>query len=121
MYSAVKHQGKKLYELARQGKEVERKPRKITVYKLELLEFNDDPEHPRATIEITCSKGTYIRQLIADIGDDLGCGALQSKLVRTYAHPFRISEAVDMDTIITLAGVGKLDTIIINPTDLKGM
>ncbi|MCX5750159.1 MAG: tRNA pseudouridine(55) synthase TruB [Candidatus Saganbacteria bacterium] len=119
MYSAVKIKGRKLYELARKGIEIERKPRKITIHKLELLDFKDDPDHPKATIEITCSKGTYIRQLISDIGADLGCGAYQSVLTRTYAHPFRLSQAIDMDTIITLATVDKLDTIIIKPAELK--
>ncbi|MFA6549114.1 MAG: tRNA pseudouridine(55) synthase TruB [Candidatus Margulisiibacteriota bacterium] len=109
MYSAVKVDGQRLYKLARQGIEVERKPRKITIHSIKLIKY----AYPLVEIEVLCSKGTYIRQLAVDIGDDLGCGAHLSKLERTYAHPFRISQALSMDTIITLAKIGKLDTIVI--------
>lgn len=114
MYSAVKIKGKKLYELARKGIEVKREPRKVTIYELRLT--NNDTSitnDKRITFYVECSKGTYIRQLVQDIGDDLGCGAYLSKLVRTYAHPFHITQAINMDTIITLAEIGKLHTIVI--------
>jgi tRNA pseudouridine55 synthase len=108
MYSAVKINGERLYKLARKGIEVKREPRKITIYSLLITHYS----FPRVAFTVTCSKGTYIRQLVVDIGEDLGCGAHLSKLVRTYAHPFKLSQAVRMDTIISLAKEGKLDTII---------
>ncbi|MFH1542126.1 MAG: tRNA pseudouridine(55) synthase TruB [bacterium] len=114
MYSAVKVNGQRLYKLARQGKEVERKPRKITIHSLLITRY----AFPHVDLEIVCSKGTYIRQLVSDLGDDLGCGAHLSKLVRTMAHPFRLSQALSMDAIVTLAKVGKLDTIVIPVEDI---
>jgi tRNA pseudouridine55 synthase len=114
MYSAVKVDGQRLYKLARKGIEVERKPRKITIHSIKLIKY----AYPLVEIEVLCSKGTYIRQLAVDIGDDLGCGAHLSKLERTYAHPFRLSQAISMDAIITLAKIGKLDTIVIPIEDL---
>ena len=79
MYSALKQNGKKLYELAREGKTVERQPRKVHFYELELLET----DLPRARIRVTCSRGTYIRTLCQDIGEKLGCGGCMEHLVRT--------------------------------------
>lgn len=112
MYSAIKIAGKRLYKLARQGITVKREPRKITIHSIKLLNF-EAGEHPKVTIEVMCTKGTYIRQLVSDIGDDLGCGAHLSKLMRTYAKPFHITQAVNMDTIITLAKVGRLESVLI--------
>ncbi|MEA3493420.1 MAG: tRNA pseudouridine(55) synthase TruB [Candidatus Margulisiibacteriota bacterium] len=112
MYSAVKVKGKRLYKLAREGIEVKREPRKVTVHSIKLINF-EAGEHPKVTIEVMCTKGTYIRQLASDIGDDLGCGAHLSKLMRTYARPFHITQAVNMDTIITLAKVGRLESVLI--------
>ena len=114
MYSAKQIDGQRLYKLARKGIEVERKPVKITIHKLEVINFEGD----KVIIDVVCSKGTYIRQLVSDIGDDLGCGAHLSKLERTYAQPFHISQAINMETIITLAKHGKLDTIIIKPEEI---
>ena len=112
MYSAVKVAGKRLYKLARKGITVKREPRKINIYSIKLINF-EDGEHPKVTIEVMCSKGTYIRQLVSDIGDDLGCGAHLSKLIRTHAAPFHITQAINMDTIITLAKVGRLESVLI--------
>ncbi len=112
MYSAVKVKGKRLYKLARKGITVKRDPRRVRLYNIKLINY-EEGEHPKVTIEVMCSKGTYIRQLVSDIGDDLGCGAHLSKLMRTYAHPFHITQAINMDTIVTLAKVGRLDTIVI--------
>ncbi len=92
MVSAVRHQGKKLYELARKGKEVEREPRRVKIYSLELLDF----EPPRIRFRVECSKGTYIRTLCSDIGDILGCGAHQASLTRTRSGPFSIDEALTL-------------------------
>jgi len=92
MHSALKHQGKRLYELAREGIEVERQPRPITIHSLELADFGDD----WITIDVHCSKGTYIRTLAEDIGEQLGCGAHVSALRRLGAGPFRAEQMVTM-------------------------
>lgn len=91
MYSAIKINGKKLYELARQGKEVERKPRTVTIHELILRDVALDKQE--FTIEVTCSKGTYIRTLCQDIGEVLGCGAAMKSLVRTRVGRFTIENA----------------------------
>ena len=118
MYSAKQINGQRLYKLARKGIEVERKPVKITIHKLELRNRDFQSQVPKLELDVLCSKGTYIRQLVSDIGDDLGCGAHLSKLTRTFAEPFHISQAINMETIITLAKAARLDTIIIKPQDI---
>ncbi len=92
MVSVVKHRGKKLYELARKGTEVERQPRKVRLYSIELLDFKP----PRIRFKVACSKGTYIRTLCSDIGDRLGCGAHQASLTRIRSGPFLIENAVSL-------------------------
>ena len=96
MYSAVKIGGKKLYELARAGKEIERKPREITVFSIELLDFSNDS----ACLRVHCSKGTYIRTLCHDIGAALGCGGCMAALRRVQAGAYSIEEAVTLDEIV---------------------
>ncbi len=96
MYSAVKLGGKKLYEMARQGKTVERKPRKIQILEMELLEG----EGKDFLIRVKCSKGTYIRTLCHDIGQALGCGGCMSSLRRTMAGCYDLSRAVTMDEVL---------------------
>jgi tRNA pseudouridine55 synthase len=100
MYSALKHQGQPLYKLARQGREVERKPRTVTIHRLELLEIR--PDSLRLAVE--CSKGTYIRTLVVDIGRALGCGAHVAELRRTAAQPFI---GVGMHTLESLAAAAE--------------
>ena len=94
MYSALKVNGQKLYDLARQGKTVERKPREITIYELELLAQIAPGEF---SLRVVCSKGTYIRTLCHDIGQALGCGGCTAALRRTMAAGFTISEAVTLE------------------------
>ena len=96
MYSALKYHGEPLYKLARQGIEVEREPRAVTIFALELLSLSDN----QFTLDVVCSKGTYIRTLIEDIGDALGCGAHTIALRRTALGPFTDADMVDMDTLI---------------------
>lgn len=96
MYSAVKIGGKKLYELARAGKEIEREPREITVFSIELLHF----ENNSARLRIHCSKGTYIRTLCHDIGQALGCGGCMAALRRVQAGAYRLADAVTLDEIL---------------------
>ncbi|PKM73844.1 MAG: tRNA pseudouridine(55) synthase TruB [Firmicutes bacterium HGW-Firmicutes-16] len=112
MYSAIKIGGKKLYEFARKGVEVERESRKVTIKKLELVgEENGD-----CILRIVCSKGTYIRTLVSDIGERLGTGATLSKLRRTAAGEYSIRDAHTLDEISELAQKGGLDTIFM-PVD----
>ena len=92
MYSALKKDGVRLYELARQGQEIEREPRRVTVYELELLSFNK----PEALVRVKCSKGTYVRVIGEDIGKILGCGAHLTALRRTKIADIDISEAVSL-------------------------
>lgn len=95
MYSAVKVGGKKLYTLARQGVEVERRPRKINVYEIAVLGRNGND----LELDVKCSKGTYIRTLCHDIGERLGCGGCMARLVRTQTACFTIDNAVKLDKI----------------------
>ena len=96
MYSALKINGQKLCDLARKGKEVERKPRTITIFQLDCLEFNGT----FARLRVACSKGTYIRTLCKDIGDALGCGGCMEGLRRVAAGAYTIAEAVPLQTLI---------------------
>ncbi len=96
MYSAVKVQGKKLYELARKGKEVERKPRRITIYELELLGAESRADY---RLRCQCSKGTYIRTLCHDLGQALGCGGALYSLRRTMAAGFTLADTVSIQDV----------------------
>ena len=96
MFSAVKVNGRRLYELARKGKTIERQPRKVTIYELELL----DLESPFLTVRVVCSKGTYIRSLASDLGEALGCGAYVKALTRTRIGPYRLEEAWTVEGFI---------------------
>ena len=95
MYSAVNVDGKRLYDLARDGKEVERKARPVTVYELSLTDF--DEESQQGTLKIKCSKGTYVRTLIDDIGDTLGSFGVMTSLVRTNACGYSIDDAISLE------------------------
>ena len=92
MVSAKRHKGKRLYDLARQGIEVEREPVEVVVHEIELLKF----ETPDAELLVRCSKGTYIRTLCDDIGRELGCGATMAALVRTACGALRVEDAADV-------------------------
>ena len=95
MYSALKRDGKPLYEYARAGIELERAARRVTIHRLELLSFDGS----QAVVDILCSKGTYVRTLAQDIGRVLGCGAHLSALRRTQVGPFRLENAVALDAL----------------------
>ena len=95
MHSAVKHEGERLYNLARQGIEVERKSREIEIYRLDLLNFEDDV----LELDVHCSKGTYIRTLAEDIGEALGCGAYLTALERTGVQPFWDDKSWTLDEL----------------------
>ena len=96
MYSAIKIGGRKLYELARRGEEVERKPRPVTIYELEVVEQTAPDAF---TLRIRCSKGTYVRTLCHDIGRALGCGGCMSALRRTMAAGFTLADAVTLEQV----------------------
>lgn len=102
MYSAIKQGGQPLYKLARQGLDVERKARPVEIYSLTLISFN----LPFVSISVTCSRGTYIRTLAADIGSLLGCGAALQELRRTASGPFTIKNAVTLDDLEKATGEG---------------
>lgn len=112
MYSALKVDGKRLYELAREGKTVERKARQITIYELELLK----EEHPDYTMRVCCSKGTYIRTLCHDIGQKLGCGGVMTQLLRSRVGEFRAEDAYRLSEIQSFAEAGRLQEILV-PTE----
>ena len=96
MFSAIKRDGKKLYELARAGKEIHREPRRITVYALEVLEQFSESDY---LLRIRCSKGTYVRTLCHDIGQALGCGGCMFSLRRTMAAGFTLEQAVTLEQV----------------------
>jgi tRNA pseudouridine55 synthase len=111
MHSAIKHQGQRLYKLAHQGLTVERQPRTVTIYRLDLLGFGDDRLH----VEVECSKGTYIRTLAEDIGKRLGCGASVETLHRFGAGPFDGADMVPLTELTARAerGLDALDEVLL--------
>lgn len=113
MYSAIKQNGKKLYELARSGKEVERPPRSITIDTLELLEQCSESDY---LLRVVCSKGTYIRTLCHDIGQALGCGGVLYSLRRTRSSCFTIDQAVSLDVVAEQAEKNRASGLLL-PVD----
>lgn len=109
MYSAIQVNGERLYNLARQGIDVERKARKITIYSIEITEI----ALPYIKISVHCSKGTYIRTLAADIGDALGCGGSISELCRTASGDFCIENSITPDELLALGEKGEAEKAII--------
>ena len=112
MYSALKVNGKKLYELAREGKVVERKARSVTFHKIEVLWM----ELPKVKIRVQCSKGTYIRTLCNDIGEKLGCGGCMEELLRTRVERFALEDAVKLDEVQKAMEEETVDSLIL-PVD----
>lgn len=111
MYSALKVNGRKLYELAREGREVERQPRHVDIAFIEIKEI----KLPEVTYAVSCSKGTYIRTLCADIGEKLGCGAAMAKLTRTRVGNFRIEDAIRLSKVEELMKQGTYEAYVIAP------
>ena len=111
MYSAVKVDGKKLYELARQGKTVERTPRRVRIDKLALTAF--DPETGEGVLRIVCGSGTYVRTVIDDLGQALGCGAVMTSLRRTLSNNFSIERCITLEQAQALADAGSIETAVI--------
>nr|PZN03116.1 MAG: tRNA pseudouridine(55) synthase TruB [Pseudomonadota bacterium] len=99
MYSALKHAGRPLYDYARAGETVEREAREVTIHRLDILRF----EGERLQVDVHCSKGTYVRTLAEDLGEALGCGAHLAGLRRTAVGPFRVEDAIDLETLERLS------------------
>lgn len=116
MYSALSIGGQKLYDLARKGIVVERTPRPITIHELTLIDY--DEKSGVGSLDVSCSKGTYIRTLAADIGAALGTGAVMSSLCRTEAAGFTLSDAVDFDTVSLWMEKGVLSQKLLSPERL---
>lgn len=114
MYSAVSVNGQRLYDLARQGIEVERKSRQVTVFSIDVLSENE--ETGEYEIQVECSSGTYIRTLISDLGEALGCGAVMTDLRRTKANGFEIRNAVTLEQLEEAVNGGKISDLLI-PVD----
>ncbi len=103
MYSAIKKDGKKLYELAREGVKIEREPRRITIYSIDIIDIS----LPEITIDVHCSKGTYIRSLCDDIGAKLGCGAIMTDLRRTFTAGFSVEDAYTLDMLDSISDLSE--------------
>lgn len=108
MYSALKVNGKKLYELAREGIVIERKARPVSILSIDIKEIN----LPRVRMEVSCSKGTYIRTLCHDIGEALGCGACMEELIRTKVSRFELQESLTLNQVEEYAKAGNLESIL---------
>lgn len=113
IYSAIKVNGKKLYDYARQGQDIEIKPRKVTISKIELKEF--DKTSQSAKITVACSKGTYIRSIAYDLGAKLGCGGYLTALERTKAGKFQVNTTIKLED---LTEVSQIVENLINPLDM---
>lgn len=111
MYAAIKVKGRKLYELARQGKEIEREPRTITIHDIDILDW----QPPDLTLEIACSPGTYIRSLAHDLGQKLGCGGHIKELRRVTSGPFTIAQARPLAELEELYQDGNLEEALLPP------
>ena len=114
MYSALKKDGKKLYELARQGIEIEREARDIKIYDIEIMEI----AMPYVTFRVKCSKGTYVRSLCRDIGEKLGVGACMDHLTRTAVSFFMIDNALKLSDIERLAKEDKIDELVLETSEV---
>ena len=113
MYSALKINGQKLYKLAREGKEIEREPRKITIYSIDVL--NIDLNAATVELDICCSKGTYVRTLCNDIGEKLGCGGYMASLVRTKSASFTLENSITLEEFEEFWKSGEYEKVLIPP------
>ena len=113
MYSAIKVNGQKLYDLARKGREVERQPRPITIHELELLEFTGN----EARLRVRCSKGTYIRTLCKDIGEALGCGGCMAALRRVEAGEYTLEGSIPLRQLLDVSEAGGDVEHLLRPVD----
>jgi tRNA pseudouridine55 synthase len=117
MYSAVKHSGVPLHRLAREGKHVERAPKKVRIDQIELLAY----QPPRIEFKVDCSPGTYVRTLADDLGRRLGCGAHLRNLRRTRSGPFELEGARAPEVLVEAAERGELDSLLVSPVEALGL
>ncbi|RAL26482.1 tRNA pseudouridine(55) synthase TruB [Thermoflavimicrobium daqui] len=120
MYSAVKVKGKRLYELARLGKEIDRPKRKVTIYELTYTQIHNDEEYLKIDFDVQCSKGTYIRTLCVDIGLALGYPAHMMSLVRINSGPFHIDDCFTLKELQTVAENGTWETVLYSIDEVLG-
>lgn len=113
MYSALKVNGRKLYELAREGVEIERKARKVYINSLHIIDINLNDAEKTVTFSVDCSKGTYVRSLCDDIGRKLGCGACMMKLTRTRVGDFKLDDTLTLNQIAALSIKGEVENAIV--------
>lgn len=118
MYSALKYNGQKLYELARKGIVIERKPRIVNINSLRVNDINLADSQKTVTITVDCSKGTYIRSLCDDIGKKLGCGACMMKLTRTRVGDFQLDDTLTLNQISALVLKGEIEERIVPVDDI---
>lgn len=111
MYSAIKVNGKKLYELARAGKEIEREPRAVHIDSIDIIEY--DEASRRGVMKVDCEKGTYIRSVISDIGEKLGCGGMMTSLERSYSVGVDIKDCYTIEEIAEICEQDKLSQVLI--------
>jgi len=116
MFSAVKKDGVPLHRLARQGREVEREPKKVRIERIALRSF----EPPDIEVEVVCSAGTYVRVLAADLGERLGCGGHLLRLCRTRSGPFKLADAAPIEVYAAAAERGEIEQRLIPPADVLG-
>lgn len=117
MYSAIKVNGKKLYEFARQGVEIGREPRQVEIFRIDVVDIKQRGDTVAVKFDVDCSKGTYIRTLCHDIGQRLGCGAHMSFLVRTRVGPFSLTDGITLEEISKSAEEGTLQSVV-KPVDI---
>lgn len=113
MYSAIRVNGQRLYDLARKGIEIDRKPRPVTFYHIEILNIERYADKVHIIFNVECSKGTYMRTLCHDIGEKLGCGGHMMSLVRTRSGPFNIDNAHTLEELEEIKGIKMLEKVLI--------
>ncbi len=114
MYSAIRVNGQRLYKLAREGIEIDRKPRIVTFHRIDIISIEREQEKVRILLDVECSKGTYIRTLCHDIGERLNCGGHMFSLIRTVAGPFSIDESYTLEELEDLKSQNRLSSAIID-------
>ena len=113
-HSAVHVEGRRAYQLAREGERPQLTPREVTIHALELTEWDaSDPERPVAVLEVRCSAGTYVRSLARDLGEHLGCGAYLGALTRTASGPFRLDDAHALDHVREVLAAGDTASLLL--------
>ncbi|MHB9145920.1 MAG: tRNA pseudouridine(55) synthase TruB [Symbiobacteriia bacterium] len=117
--SAIKVGGQRLYDLARQGREVQPEPRRVTISHLELVDFQPGMR-PRAIIDVACSKGTYIRSLARDLGEAVGLPAFLSFLLRRRAGSFRLEDCLSLEELAAVTAAGRLSGVLLSPDEALG-